>query len=151
MHSYTILDLGIGCRWVVSFMLRPLYSRGRRPRYLFDRGIIGPYNRSGSCGEEKNLPLRGTEPRTSSPLPHHYTNWATPTPDCTLRPPLPNREGGDECSAWRWWKYQSLSAWREFEPIFSRQKMLVCSGSVHISPATVCYWLELPTSSENIL
>jgi hypothetical protein len=32
-----ILNLGTGWRWVVSFMYRPLYSRGKSPRYPVGR------------------------------------------------------------------------------------------------------------------
>jgi hypothetical protein len=31
-YSSTFLDVGIKWRWVVSFTLRPLYARGKRPR-----------------------------------------------------------------------------------------------------------------------
>jgi hypothetical protein len=49
-YSSNILDLGTRWRWVVSFILRPLY-----PRYPLGRRLGGPQSRSGSCGEEKNV------------------------------------------------------------------------------------------------
>jgi hypothetical protein len=39
---------------VISFMPRPLYSRGNLPRCPLDRWLGGPQNRPGSCGEAKN-------------------------------------------------------------------------------------------------
>jgi hypothetical protein len=54
-------------RWVVSFTPRPLCPRGKSPRYPFDRRLGGPRSRSGWCGEEKNLALRGIDPGPSSP------------------------------------------------------------------------------------
>jgi hypothetical protein len=53
-HSYTILDLGTRWRWVVSFTRRPLYPRGKSPRYSLDRRLGGPQSRSERYGEEKN-------------------------------------------------------------------------------------------------
>jgi hypothetical protein len=37
------------------------------PRYPLDRRLSGYQNRSGRCGEEKNLALPGMEPGSSSP------------------------------------------------------------------------------------
>jgi hypothetical protein len=47
-----IFNLGTRWRWLVRFMLRPLYTRGKRPRYPLDRRIGGPQRRCG-CGGEK--------------------------------------------------------------------------------------------------
>jgi hypothetical protein len=44
----------------------PLYPRERVPRYSLDRRLGGPHSRSGRCSENKNLPLPGIEPGTSS-------------------------------------------------------------------------------------
>jgi hypothetical protein len=49
-YSSTILDLDTRWKSVISFRLRPLYTR-----YLFDRMLDGLQSRSGRCGEEKNL------------------------------------------------------------------------------------------------
>jgi hypothetical protein len=47
---------------VVSFTPRPLYPRGKSPRYPQDR-LGGPQNRAGHCGIEKNiLPPPGIVP-----------------------------------------------------------------------------------------
>jgi len=44
----------------VSFMLRPLYPRGKSPWYPLDRRLGGRQGWSGGGGEEKNsLPLTG--------------------------------------------------------------------------------------------
>jgi hypothetical protein len=62
---------------VVSFTLRPLYLRGKSPRYLLNRRLGGPQSRSGRDGEVKILDSSGTRtptPRSSSLLP-----VATPT------------------------------------------------------------------------
>jgi hypothetical protein len=55
------LDLGTSWRWVVSFTPRPLYPRGKRPRYPFDRRLGGLQSRSGRCGGKKFLTLPGLE------------------------------------------------------------------------------------------
>jgi hypothetical protein len=49
------LDLDTSCRWVVSFTSRPLYPRGKSPRYPLLRRLGGPQSRSGRRGEEKIL------------------------------------------------------------------------------------------------
>jgi hypothetical protein len=49
------LDLGTSWRWVVSFKLRPLYTRGKRPRYPLDTMLGGPQCRSGRHEEDLNL------------------------------------------------------------------------------------------------
>jgi hypothetical protein len=41
------LDLGTSWRKVVSFTPRPLYTRGKSPRYPLDRSLGGPQSRSG--------------------------------------------------------------------------------------------------------
>jgi hypothetical protein len=47
------LDLGTSWRWVDKFTPRPLYPRGKNPRYPLDRRLGGPQSRSGRFGEEK--------------------------------------------------------------------------------------------------
>jgi hypothetical protein len=49
-----ILDFGTTRRWVVSFVPRPLYPRGKIAPYPLDRRLGGPQSRSGHGGEEKN-------------------------------------------------------------------------------------------------
>jgi hypothetical protein len=41
--------------WVVSFMPRPFYTRGKSPQYPFDGRLRGPERRSGRRGGEKIL------------------------------------------------------------------------------------------------
>jgi hypothetical protein len=61
-YSSTIIDLSIRWRWVFSFTPRPLYPRGKRPRYPLDRRLAGPQSRSERCVAEKYLmPLLGIE------------------------------------------------------------------------------------------
>jgi hypothetical protein len=64
-----ILNLGIVWGWVVSFMLRPLYSPEKNP---LDRRQSWPQSRSGRGGKEKNpCPSRESKPDRAahSPLP----------------------------------------------------------------------------------
>jgi hypothetical protein len=35
-----ILNLGTRCRWVASFMIRPLYLQGKSPRYSLQFGWV---------------------------------------------------------------------------------------------------------------
>jgi hypothetical protein len=49
------LKLSTSWRWVVSFTPRPLYLRGRSPRYPLDKRLGGPQSRSGRRGD----PARG--------------------------------------------------------------------------------------------
>jgi hypothetical protein len=53
---------------VGSFTHRPLEFVGKISRYLLDRRLDGPQNRSELCGEERNLAQPGIEPGPSSPL-----------------------------------------------------------------------------------
>jgi hypothetical protein len=62
-YGSTILHLSTRWRWVVSFTPLQLYPRENNPWYALDRGLAGPQNRSGRCGDEKNLlSLPGIEP-----------------------------------------------------------------------------------------
>jgi hypothetical protein len=64
------LDLGASWRWVINFTPRPLYPRGKSPRYPLNRRLGGPHSRSGRFGEERILDPTGTRtptPRSSSP------------------------------------------------------------------------------------
>jgi hypothetical protein len=64
------LDLGTSWRWVVSFTPRPLYPRGKSPRYQLDRRLGEPQSHSGRSEEEKILDptrTRSLTPRSSSP------------------------------------------------------------------------------------
>jgi hypothetical protein len=77
------LDLGTSWRWVVNFTLRPLYPRGKSPRYPLDRKLGGPQSRSGRFGEEKILDPTWTGTPTPSvvqPVASRYTDYAIPAP-----------------------------------------------------------------------
>jgi hypothetical protein len=68
MYTSTFLGLGTSWRWVVNFTLRPLYPRGKSPRYPVDRRLGGPQSRSERLGEKKILDPTGTRTPTSPPF-----------------------------------------------------------------------------------
>jgi hypothetical protein len=70
------LDLGTSWRLVVNFTPRPLYPRGKSPRYPLDRRLRGPQSRSGRFGEEKILDPTGI--RIVQPVASRYTDYAIP-------------------------------------------------------------------------
>jgi hypothetical protein len=84
MYRSTFSWLGTSWRWVVSFTPRPLYHRGKSPRYPLDRRLSGPQSRSERRREDKIVYPSGTRTRTprSSSLP--FTE--------------------SEGSVWRWYK-----------------------------------------------
>jgi hypothetical protein len=51
VQPHSFFDLGIRCRWVVSFTLRLLYPHGKSPCYALYRRLGGLQNRSGHGGE----------------------------------------------------------------------------------------------------
>jgi hypothetical protein len=61
-YSSTILDFDTRWRLVVGFKPLSLKPRGMNPQYPLDRRLGESQNRSGGCGEEKNLALPGIEP-----------------------------------------------------------------------------------------
>jgi hypothetical protein len=73
-----LIDIGTCWRWVVSFTLRPLYPRGKSPRYALDRRLGGLQNLSGLHGEDKILAPTGTRtltPRSSNPWPVRWVGY----------------------------------------------------------------------------
>jgi hypothetical protein len=78
------LDLSTSCRWVVSFMSGPHYSRGKSSQYPLDRRLGGPQSRSGICGEEKNswpYQALNSEPLVVQPVASCYTDTLSQLPD----------------------------------------------------------------------
>jgi hypothetical protein len=65
-YSSVIFDLGSRWMWMVGFTPRSLYIRKKSSQYPLDR-LGGPQNRSGHCGDEKNLVLPGIEIGSYSP------------------------------------------------------------------------------------
>jgi hypothetical protein len=68
---------------VVSLMPRPLYPRGKSPRYPLNRWLGGPQSRSGRDREVKILTLPRLELRPPSvvqPVASLYTDCAIPAP-----------------------------------------------------------------------
>jgi hypothetical protein len=58
---------------VVSFMLRPLYSRGKSPRYPLDRRLGESQGRRGLCGEKNKLTHVGNGTPAVQPVARRYT------------------------------------------------------------------------------
>jgi hypothetical protein len=54
-RSFTVFNLDIIWRWVVSFILRPLFPHGNDPRYPLDTRLGRSQSRSGRDGEERSL------------------------------------------------------------------------------------------------
>jgi hypothetical protein len=50
--------LGAGCRWVVSHMPRPLYTRGKMPLYPLNGRPSVFHSPFGRFGKDMNLPCR---------------------------------------------------------------------------------------------
>jgi hypothetical protein len=83
MYRSTFLDLGTSWRWVVNFTPRPLYPRGKSPRYPLDRRLGGPQSRSGRFGEQKILDPywdSNSDPSVVQPVTSRYTDYAIPAP-----------------------------------------------------------------------
>jgi hypothetical protein len=72
------LGLSTSWMWFVKFTPRPLYPRGKSPRYPLNRWLDGPQSRSERRGEEKILDSTGT--RTPTPRSSSYTDYAIPAP-----------------------------------------------------------------------
>jgi hypothetical protein len=53
----------ISWRWVVNFMPRPLYPRGKSPRYPLDRRLGGPHSGLDDLEKRIFLTLSGLELR----------------------------------------------------------------------------------------
>jgi hypothetical protein len=68
------LDLGTTWRWADSVTPRPLYPRGKSPRYPLDRRLGEPQSRSGRRGEENSWPYRDTnsDPSVAQPVASRY-------------------------------------------------------------------------------
>jgi hypothetical protein len=71
------LDLGTSSRRVVSFTLRPLYPRGKSPKYILDSRLGGPQNQSEQHGEN-SYPYwnSNSDPSVIQPAASRYTNCA---------------------------------------------------------------------------
>jgi hypothetical protein len=71
-----ILGLGTSWRWVFSFTSRPLYLRGKSPRYLWDRTGLD------DVGKTIILPLLGLElrPLVFQPVASRCTDYTIPDP-----------------------------------------------------------------------
>jgi hypothetical protein len=77
------LDLGTSWRWVVNFTPRPLYPRGKSPRYSLDRRLRGPSGPVWTIWRRENSwPYRksNSDPSVVQPVASRYTDWAIPVP-----------------------------------------------------------------------
>jgi hypothetical protein len=71
------LDLGTSWRWMVSFTPRPLYLRGKSPRYPLDSWLGGPKNRPRRRGENSWLYREcNSDPSVVQPVASLYTDCA---------------------------------------------------------------------------
>jgi hypothetical protein len=70
------LDLGTSWRWVVSFTPRPLYPRGKSPRYPLNTRLSGPVWTT--WRSENSWPYRdsNSDPSVGQPEASRYTDWA---------------------------------------------------------------------------
>jgi hypothetical protein len=68
------LALSTSWRWVVSFKPRPLYRRGKNPRYPLDRSLGGSQNRYGHG--ENSCPYRdsNSDHSIAQPVARRYTD-----------------------------------------------------------------------------
>ena len=62
-----ILNLGTRWRWVVSFMLQPLYSQRKKPLYPLNMSLGWARSRFGRFGRGKNYFCRDSNPAQSAP------------------------------------------------------------------------------------
>jgi hypothetical protein len=76
------LDLGTSWRWVVSFTPRPLYPRGKSPRYPLDRRLGGPESVWTTWRRENSWPNRDSNSYSSvvQPVASRYTDYAILAP-----------------------------------------------------------------------
>jgi hypothetical protein len=81
-YSSIILDLGTRRRWVVSFMPRPLYPRGKIPATHPIWGWVGP-GAGLDAVEKRNTSYPCRELNPGCPARRHR-DWAIPTPGNTL-------------------------------------------------------------------
>jgi hypothetical protein len=80
-YNSTILDLGTGWGWVVSFMPWALYPQGESPWYPLYRRLGGSQSQSGCCWEERNVfSSAGNQTHAVQPVVHCCTDWAIPAP-----------------------------------------------------------------------
>jgi len=78
------INIGISWKWVVSFTSRPALSRIKshqcpmnKRRGVWTHSLTGHHGN----GETSLAPVRNrTPPRSHSPWPSHYTDWAIPPP-----------------------------------------------------------------------
>jgi len=75
-------NLGIKWRWAVSYIFCPLHIQSEQPVVPTEwEAVWDPEPAWKLCRRDKSLAYAGkrtTIPRTSSPHPSHYTDWAIP-------------------------------------------------------------------------
>jgi hypothetical protein len=72
------LDIGTSWKWAVSFTPRPLYLRGKNPRYPLDRRLGGPRTCLDDVEKKNSYPYRdsNSDSSTFQSVVIHYTDWA---------------------------------------------------------------------------
>jgi hypothetical protein len=75
-----VLDIGTRRRRVVSFTPRPLYTRGKSPRYPLDGRLGGHQSRTRWSREKYLAPAGNRTPEIPiiQAVDSHYTDWVTP-------------------------------------------------------------------------
>jgi hypothetical protein len=111
-------DLGTRRRWVVSFTIRPLYSRGKSRRYALDRRLGGSQSQSGRGEEEKNSqPPPGIEP----PNPYRPARSQSLNEMSLTRGPHREQERFAVCTVIRSWVQFICSTTCSHEVLFNVQ------------------------------
>jgi hypothetical protein len=124
-HGGVVIYIHVFLTWVVSFMLRPLYSLGKSPRCPLDSRLGGPQNRSGRHGEKTIADLTGTWTPTPGPV-----AGSIPTKLCRLL--------GDK---------SIQKSWGHLGDTRGRCAVTDARGASHISHLSTCSSFNSPPNS----
>jgi hypothetical protein len=127
MYSSTILDLGTGWRWVVSFMPWLLW-----PQYPLDRRLGGP--QSGCCGAEKKISCPSWESNPSHPD-HSPSLYSLSYPALTYILFIVQKDDTETTVLTHWWWWHYLESNYLCDQIFNL-KYLNLAGSFQCKSLT---------------